>query len=122
MRGTIKSSDEINRMFSEGRRFNTASMLAIVKKRRIDDNEQTNTPNGRIAIIAGKRMGNAPRRNKAKRRMREAARQAQAPWEGFDVVLVAREAIVDVEFSKIVKDMETIAANIARTTGSGVKR
>ena len=67
-------------------------------------------------MIAGKRLGTAPQRNKAKRRIREAARLAQAPWLGFDVVLIAREAIAQADFGTIMKDMNRVKANIHKAT------
>lgn len=49
---------------------------------------------GRVAYLAGKRLGVAPKRNRAKRVLREAARLEGAPWPGFRVVLIAREALL----------------------------
>lgn len=44
---------------------------------------------GRAAVVAGRRLGSAVRRNRAKRRLRAAARESGVP-KGRDVVLVAR--------------------------------
>jgi len=41
-------------------------------------------------FVAGKRLGGAVWRNRAKRVMREAVRRAGGPWPGFDVALVAK--------------------------------
>lgn len=40
-------------------------------------------------FVAGKRLGGAVWRNRAKRVMRDAVRRAGGPWAGFDVALVA---------------------------------
>jgi ribonuclease P protein component len=48
----------------------------------------------RIAVVASRRVGTAVNRNRAKRLLREAARDL--PWRpGVDVVLVARAAAVE---------------------------
>ena len=54
----------------------------------------------RIAVTAGKQVGGAVRRNRAKRRMREAV--AQAPIRsGREYVLVATPAVVDTPFEEL---------------------
>lgn len=47
---------------------------------------------GRVAFIAGKKLGGAVVRNRAKRVLRAAARTAGGPWAGLDVLLIARSA------------------------------
>ncbi len=47
----------------------------------------------RLGFTATKKLGNAVVRNRAKRRMRAAARLELATTTGHDIVLVAREAI-----------------------------
>ncbi len=81
---TIKSSREIDSIFRDSRRVAHPLVIALI----------ANTPegrghDGRVAFVAGKRMGNAVSRNRAKRVLRAAARQAGAPWPGYDVVLIA---------------------------------
>lgn len=56
---------------------------------------------GRVAFIAGKKSGNAVWRNSAKRRMREICRALGGPWEGADVLLVAKKPIMQTEYSKV---------------------
>jgi ribonuclease P protein component len=89
--GTIKSSREIDTVFREARR--SAHPLIIVLA--------TKTPEGRgrtgrVAFIAGKKLGNAVIRNRSKRVLREAARRCQGPWAGYDTLLIARPATRDV--------------------------
>jgi len=60
---------------------------------------------GRVAYIAGNKIGNAPARNRAKRIMREAARLAMAPWPGYRVILVAKEGILDASLEDVYKDI-----------------
>ena len=64
---TIKSSDQISEIFNLGVRFSSGEIRIIVKQ--TDDQRD---PSGRVAFIAGKKLGNAVVRNRSKRVMREA--------------------------------------------------
>lgn len=82
---TIKSSTEIDSIFGSGRRASDPLLILLVSK----------TPEGRglmgrVAFIAGKRLGNAVHRNRVKRLLREAVRASDGPWPGWDVILIGR--------------------------------
>ncbi len=68
--------------------------------------DQTGQPL-RLGFTATKRIGGAVVRNRAKRRLREAARLVLAgtPPEGWDLVLVAREATPARRFSTLLGDL-----------------
>jgi len=55
----------------------------------------------RVAFVAGRSVGNAVRRNRAKRRLREALRLVAVPG-GKDYVVVATPAVVDAPFETLV--------------------
>jgi ribonuclease P protein component len=88
--GTIKSSREIDKVFSKAKR--SAHPLIIVLATQTPDGRG---PTGRVAYIAGKKLGNAVIRNRSKRVMREAARRCDGPWDGYDLLLIARPATKD---------------------------
>lgn len=88
MRKTIKSRRDFERVFSRGRRLNDA----LVRMRVLARGDEAP---GRVAFAAGKRLGNAVYRNRCKRVLREAARQAGLPQDGFDVVLLATDRTHD---------------------------
>jgi ribonuclease P protein component len=82
---TIRSSREIDRVFRTAHRATSSLVIALAAP----------TPpgrdrNGRVAVVAGKKLGGAIVRNRAKRVLRAAAREAGAPWPEFDIVLIAR--------------------------------
>jgi ribonuclease P protein component len=60
----------------------------------------------RVAIVAGRAVGNAVRRNRAKRRLRAAARQVRLP--AADVVVDARAAAIDAPFDRLPTDLERL--------------
>lgn len=61
----------------------------------------------RIGFTVTKRVGGAVERNRMKRRLRAAARAALAPEarRGCDYVLVARRAVLDAPFERLLRDL-----------------
>jgi ribonuclease P protein component len=59
-------------------------------------------PARRVAFSAGKRVGGAVQRNRAKRRLREAVRPLMgALAEGWDLLLIARTGAVTADFADL---------------------
>ena len=60
----------------------------------------------RFGFVVSKRLGKAVRRNKIKRRMREAIR-LQIPYlkPGFDLVLIARQPVNQASYAQIEQDL-----------------
>lgn len=81
----IRSSREIDEVFQGGARVDHPVAVAIIR-----ETEKGRGPGGRVAFVAGKRLGGAVRRNRSKRVLREAVRRAGGPWPGYDIVLIAR--------------------------------
>lgn len=61
----------------------------------------------RVGFTVTKRVGGAVERNRMKRRLRAAARACLAPtaMAGCDYVLVARRAVLDAPFERLVRDV-----------------
>ena len=93
---TIKSSTEISYLFAHAKRCNTRSVTLLVYQ-----NNEQHDRHGRVAFIAGKKNGNSVWRSSAKRRMRALAHDLGAPWQGYDVVFLAKKSILDEEYSKV---------------------
>lgn len=62
----------------------------------------------RIGLTVTKKHGNAVERNRIRRRLREAVRDAlpRAGRDGFDYVIVARRAALATPFSDLINDIE----------------
>jgi ribonuclease P protein component len=68
----------------------------------------------RFGFTATKGLGGAVVRNKARRRLREAARLAGPghALKGYDYVLIAREGTVQRRFAELIKDLERALAKV----------
>ncbi len=83
----IKSSEQISELFSQGKMVSAKEIRIIYKK-----HDEQRGPSGRVAFIAGKKLGNAVVRNRSKRVMREVARENGLPAVGYDILLMATPA------------------------------
>lgn len=65
----------------------------------------------RLGVVASRKVGNAVKRARARRRLREAFRRNRHLLSGpHDVVLVARRALLDAPWQDIVSELLTLAA------------
>ena len=103
----IKSSAEISNIFAHGKRFKTRDIVFVVLRKKEQHGQQ-----GRVAFIAGKKLGNAVWRNRAKRRMRSVYRDLDGSLDGYDTLLVARSPLADSVYSDIVRRAEKALSNI----------
>ena len=71
----------------------------------------------RLGVVASKKVGNAPERARAKRRLREAFRRLRAGFAGRtdDVVLVARRSILAAPWDDVVAELLKLAAQAGLT-------
>ena len=80
----IKSSDQITDIFNTGVRYSSGLVRILIKK-----HDEQRDHSGRVAFIAGKKLGNAVVRNHDKRLLRAAAFSCGLPLDGYDVLIMA---------------------------------
>ena len=70
----------------------------------------------RVGFTVSRKVGNAVRRNRAKRRLRAVARSVltSAGRPGYDYVLIGRKDTVDRDYADLLGDMETALERVSR--------
>lgn len=99
---TIKSSAEITNLFNEGRRVGTKDLTLIALR-----NGKQHGHCGRAAFIAGKKLGNAVWRNRAKRRMRALCQAVGGPVPGYDIVFLAKKSTTTADYRTMLSHLES---------------
>ena len=90
----LKQNHEFRRLYSKGR--NAASPYFAVYCRR------TGRPYSRLGLTTGVKLGNAVKRNRVRRRLREIYRlNSHQLKTGWDIVIVARSRCVGAEYSRM---------------------
>jgi ribonuclease P protein component len=63
---------------------------------------------GRLGVIASRRLGGAVQRNRAKRLIREVFRRNKAAGSGWDLVIIPKTDLLDADFTAIEADFRNI--------------
>lgn len=111
---TIKSSAEISDLFASGMRVKSAYFTLIIgeaKEKGKTEKVKQHGREGRVAFIAGKKLGGAVWRNAAKRRMRALCRDMGGPWAGYDVIFLAKSSLTTASYSKVLKACDKMLKN-----------
>lgn len=98
----IKSNEEISELFKIGKRISNQYVSFIFVKLSSSDHG----PCGRVAFIAGKKLGNAVWRNAAKRRMREIYRRVSSSVEDYRILFIAKSSLLSASYSKVLNACE----------------
>lgn len=100
----LKKRSDFLRVSSARRSVATRTLIVQICDRFPD--EEADGPPVRVGFTSSRKVGNAVCRNKARRRLRAVAQLvfSQFSWNHHDVVLIARKAIVDVPYQRIVED------------------
>ncbi|MCO5178066.1 MAG: ribonuclease P protein component [Thermomicrobiales bacterium] len=99
----IRRESEFERVRARGKSWSSRTLVLIA----LPSDGATN----RYGFAAGKRLGNAVARNRAKRLMREAVRTLHPQLrQGFDIVLIARNSVnAQTTATDIASDLERVA-------------
>ena len=90
----LKQNHEFRRLYSKGK--SAVSPYFVVYCRR------TNRPLSRLGITTGVKLGNAVKRNRVRRRIRELYRTHEAGLlPGYDIVIVARTRAIYGRYSEL---------------------
>lgn len=96
---TLRRQGDFDRVFDQGRWRRTRAFALGVFERGDRDP-------ARVAFVAGRGIGKPVRRNRARRRLREAFRQVvERLTPGSDVVVLARGPALDLTFAALTADM-----------------
>ena len=93
----LRRSDDIARVRQQGRRWQHPLIVLF-----IDVQPQESTSVSRFAFVAGRRIGKATVRNRAKRRLRDIVRHHLETLEpGRDCLVVARPASASADYAEL---------------------
>ncbi len=108
----LRRTADVRRVFAEGRSWVHPLLVLIA------------LPNGlgfsRVGVTASRRVGGAVQRNRAKRLLREAARHLyhQFADNGWDVMLVARAAILQAKEQQVEQALASVLRRAGLTTSA----
>jgi ribonuclease P protein component len=104
---TLNSNKIYQALYKKGKCIFAGHIVIYVFKNRL--------PFNRLGITAGKKVGNAVCRNRAKRLIREAYRQCEIDMPlGLDLVIVAKESIVHEKLDAVLKPLRRKIAEISK--------
>jgi ribonuclease P protein component len=110
----LRRNDEFARVRSQGRSYSARNLVLVV----LPNERGTN----RYGFAAGKRLGDAVRRNRAKRLMREAIRAERSRLsQGFDMVLIARNSFpADMKLADVAAQLDGLVRKAGLRPASSV--
>jgi len=102
--GRLKRRSDFLRLAASGRKIVRAGfVLQALKDASVPEPAMTSAVPVRLGFTATKKLGNAVIRNRAKRRLREAARLvlAERNAQGLELVLIGRRETGSMDFAKL---------------------
>lgn len=115
---SIKKSLEFKKIGKKGAKFYSKTLILICAP---SNNDYSYNPNQgqnavsfcRVGYTVSKKIGNAVKRNYAKRRLRQSFLALKDfAKENYDYVIIARKDISDANFTKILSDLKFCLKNI----------
>lgn len=102
---SLNLNSQFRRLYKKGKSFVTPTMVVYCMKNSCGVN--------RLGITAGKKIGGAVERNRAKRRIRELFRISQTDLQtGFDFCIVARGFTGKAPYERLTRDFCTSAKRL----------
>ena len=98
---SLKQNSQFRRLYHRGKSCVTRTMVMYIAKNRFGEN--------RLGITAGKKVGGAVQRNRAKRVITAAFRECLPGIEpGYDFVIVARTRILEIKSTAAAHTMKKL--------------
>ena len=94
----VRRRSEFQRVFDSGYRVSSRYFTLLFAAR------ASSPP--RLGIVASRKLGDAVRRNRAKRLIREVFRHLNAPSAALDLVVIPRRELFDVPFADLERDFQ----------------
>lgn len=95
----VRRRVEFQRVFDSGYRVSSRYFTLVFAP--------GSTPPARLGIVASRKLGDAVRRNRAKRLIREVFRHLDTPPAAVDVVVIPRRELFDAPFTDLERDFRT---------------
>ncbi len=117
----VTKTDEYKAISKDNDKFYAQTLILLRKKTPeiycFDKNSNKNAIEFcRIGYTASKKVGSAVIRNRAKRRLKEAVRKVfpQLAENGYDYVIIAKSAIKNADFDKVLSDLKFCVKRIGK--------
>ena len=95
----LKQNHEFRRLYNKGKSAVSPYFVIYCRK--------TNRPVNRLGITTGVKLGNAVKRNRARRRIRELYRAHERNViSGYDIVVVARARVIYSRYSELERSFD----------------
>ena len=109
---TLKQNHEFRRLYGKGK--SAVSPYFVIYCR------ETRRPVSRLGITTGVKLGNAVKRNRARRRIRELYRTHEGELlPGFDIVVVARSRVIYGRYSELERSFRQLTKKLGLAPAKG---
>lgn len=109
---SLKQNHEFRRLYSKGKSAVSPYFVIYCRK--------TGRPYSRLGITTGVKLGNAVKRNRARRRIRELYRTHEEELlPGYDIVVVARTRVIYGRYGELERSFRQLTKKLGLTPPKG---
>jgi len=114
----LRKHADYQRVYQASRRYSSQSMSYFFRERNVEGAGDQ----ARVGLTTGRVLGGAVERNRIRRRMREAVRMHvnELPAQ-VDVVLHPRRSVLEIEFTRLEREVSRIFTSINAARHAGAK-